>query len=119
MAWLFPNTFEVVVESVSTITHGCSTTRHWLLGMLLQNMSIIVELLDFKDTDDRSSKDDLGSIRETTLAEQQGTRLGAGIETYPAIFNFTTDSALEVRGVFENLPLCWVRFAGKGYQSIL
>ena len=46
--------------------------------MLLQNMSIIVELLDFKDTD-RSRKVDLGSIRET-LAEE-GTRLGAGIET--------------------------------------
>ena len=86
-------------------------------------MSIIVKLLDFKDTD-RSRKDDLGSIRET-LAEE-GTRLGAGIDTYPAIFNFTTDYYQIKRfgigfggaGCFRKFTLvCWERFAGIGYQS--
>lgn len=52
--------------------------------VFFSKMSTIVELLDFKDTD-RSTKHDLGSIRETL--SEQGTRLGAGIETYPAVFN--------------------------------
>ena len=69
---------------VSSSTSDGDTTYATGCWVFLSKMSIIVELLDFKDTD-RSRKHAIGSIRETL--SEQGTRLGAGIETYSAVFN--------------------------------